>query len=126
MNKKYLVYAIQPAEGCDYTIGCGQKAILLEAESLSHAAERFITMMGPDFDSDDVDWTDDYGGYYDERELKHVTIYELGEHPVELKLDTKPIYENFEQIAALQKRLAKEEEEKKLYLKLKQKYENNV
>lgn len=122
---KFLAH-IKQGNGCDYTIACGEKVVLIEAESLSHAAERFITMMGPDFDDSEVDWTNDYGGYYNDFSLESVEIYELGNRGVPLKLDTKEIYANFEQIAALHKRLAKEEEEKKLYLKLKQKYENNV
>ena len=75
--KKYLIVIKQVGEGCDYMIGCAQKTITLYADNIEQASKRFALMIGPEFDDNDVDWTEDYGGYYDDTQLESATIYEV-------------------------------------------------
>jgi len=38
-DNKYYVYVIQAAEGCDYTIACGETLVSLEADTLDDALQ---------------------------------------------------------------------------------------
>jgi hypothetical protein len=118
MNKKYVVHLNQGG-GCDYTIGCGQRTITIWAENITQAHERFISMIGS-FDDDDVDWTEDYGGWRCEYWfLATVTIYEVSD---EVNVDMKAVYANLDEVEALRKRLAAEDAEKKEYERLQKKF----
>tara|TARA_R110000796_G_scaffold162503_1_gene279271 strand:- start:12539 stop:12898 length:360 start_codon:yes stop_codon:yes gene_type:complete len=117
--KNFIVHIEQAAEGCDYTIGCGNSLVKLYAEDITQAHERFISMLSPDFDDDDVDWTDNYGCYYGEMALANATIYEVTNNH---KVDVKSIYDNLELLKELVVRLKTEEVEKKEFERLKEKY----
>lgn len=119
-NKKFIVDIKQHGEGCDYTIGCGQKTFIIYAEDLLQANKRFIEMFYPDFESNDVDWTDDYGGYTDEMNLENAIIYEVVD---ELKIDMPSIYKNIEKIRLSEAQKMIEDRERAEFERLKQKYE---
>jgi len=116
--KKYIVVIKQSDEGCGYTIGCAQKAIELYAKDITEAYERFALMIGP-FDDEDVDWTEDYGGYYGERALESAVIYEVAH---ESYVNLNEIYANL-RIADMKKEEVRiEESEKREFERLKKKY----
>lgn len=88
--KKFIVVIKQHGEGCDYTIGCAQKTVEIEAVDIQQAYERFSLMLEPNFDEvEDMDWTKDYGGYYDERALESAVIHEVVDTK---KIDTVGLY----------------------------------
>tara|TARA_R110000796_G_scaffold105733_2_gene216032 strand:+ start:2688 stop:3056 length:369 start_codon:yes stop_codon:yes gene_type:complete len=118
-TKKFLVYIKQSGEGCDYMIACGKKSFFIEAKDITQAHERFVIMLSPNFD-DDVEWTDDDGGYFDEQSLSSAQIFEVVD---EVRVDLKAAYCNIEELALIESRLEIEKREREEYEKLKQKYE---
>jgi len=86
--KKFIVVIKQHGEGCGYMIACGQKTVEIEAKDIEQAGQRFISMMRC-FEDDDVSWTKDYGGYYDENSLESAVIHEVIDTK---KIDTAGVY----------------------------------
>lgn len=120
-GKKFIVDIHQP-HGCDYTIECGSKTFVIYAKDLLEANKRFIQMFYPDFESSDVDWTDDYGGYTGEMALESAVIYEVVD---ELEIDMGLLYENLDSIRAAEALKAAEEKERAEFERLKKKYGDN-
>lgn len=60
----FVAYLKQIGEGCDYTIGCGQKLIPLNAQSWDEARAEMRRLMAENYS-------------HDESRLEAVTIYEV-------------------------------------------------
>lgn len=117
---RFIVHIKQSGGGCDYTIACGIRMVTILADNMNQACDRFISMLGPNFESNDVDWTDDYGGYYDEQSLENATIFEVVSATI---IDVSEVYKDLSKVAELQKRLKIEADEKEEYERLKKKFE---
>lgn len=118
--KKFIIEIKQSGEGCDYMIECGAKSITLFAENILQAEERFKMMLQPNFESNDVDWTTDYGGYYDESTLENAKIYEIVD---EITIDLQKFYTEMAKKEAEKIKLNYEEQERETYVRLKNKFE---
>jgi hypothetical protein len=70
----FYLWMEQRGEGCDYTIGCGQKLLKLKGDSIEAARE-------------DAKRQFDYHGVYDERSLKSAVILSFAEDALELARD---------------------------------------
>lgn len=119
--KKYVIEIKQHSEGCDYTIGCGRKTFILWAKDIKQAHERFELMFQPDFDSYEVDWTEDYGEYHGDQSLKNAVIYEVAE---EVDVNMDKIYTDIERLRLEIAQKEVEAKEKAEYERLKNKYGN--
>jgi hypothetical protein len=67
---KYYAYLKQSGEGCDYTIGCAQTLITIEASNDDEAREKLSEEISEN--------------YYDERELSEVQLFK---EPIEFDLN---------------------------------------
>jgi len=117
--RKYIIEIKQSGEGCGYMIDCGVKLIMIEADNMDIATERFLTMLDPHFDCDDVDWTHDYGGYFDSQSLESAVIYEWKQLRV---VNLEKVYYNLVVQKERAKQLKVEAKEKEEYERLKKKY----
>lgn len=104
--KKYKAF-ISQGDGCDYTIGCGKTVINLDADSLEKALEQFIEIVRKE-----------YSGEY---KLESAEVYEINEiHSINMK----KLYEGIYKDNAHQALIELEEEEKREFERLKQKFES--
>ncbi len=94
--KKYKVYLKQAGEGCDYTIGCGQKLITIEAENIEKATDKLAKIIQEDYSCD-------------ETKLEKVEMYEVGVFGV---LDIANFYKQLEEMEQKKINLEKEKPEK--------------
>lgn len=135
--KQFLVVKRQAGEGCDYTIGCGVKVELVQAESL-HAAFFKVVDLRHDWEaslkeeiknleeSDEIegflhDWLTYLPPIEGESALSEIDIYE-----VTVSLDAIPLIKavrtDVQLMMADVKRSSKEDKEFKLYQELKKKF----
>lgn len=77
---KYKAYLKQHGEGCDYTIGCGQEMVTIEAKDSVEAKEKLIQLI-----------KEQYNG---ERSLETCELYECSNV---FEIDTDEIYNEMEQ-----------------------------
>ncbi len=105
--KTYKVHLIQDGEGCDYTIGCGQIVISLNARNITEAKQTLIEMIKE--------------LYTGEQSLKKCIIFEIGD---EYEMDLKYFYDTLEEEKRKTQLQQQDVIEYQNYLKLKNKYEN--
>ena len=104
--KNYKVYLKQAGEGCDYTIGCGQIVITIEAENIKDATIQLKEIIADEYNSM-------------ETKLEKVEIYEISQVG---KFDINHFYEQLERMEELANNSSKEEAEKLEYERLKAKF----
>ena len=73
--KTYKAYLKQQGEGCDYTIGCGQTLISIEADDMESAKFKLFNIIQEN--------------YTDDNELKRAELYEVSDT---LTIDLKNFY----------------------------------
>lgn len=64
-KNKYKAYLVQSGEGCDYTIGCAQTVINIEANNMEEAKEKLTEIIKEE--------------YYDFQELESAELYECNQ-----------------------------------------------
>lgn len=104
----YKAYLIQQGEGCDYTIGCAQTVIKIEATNLDEAKAKLKEIILEEYNDD-------------ETQLEKVELYEIA---TLTEINIKQIYKKAKDIENEEAEKEKEAEEKELLKKLKQKYES--
>lgn len=117
---KYIAVAKQAGEGCDYTIACGQKAVVFEAADIQEATDIAFKKFHIDQDALN-DWYIDGDG---EGMLESWKLYEISDTPVH---DLLKIMYNLQKLLhaeQLRKEQTKQErEERALLEQLKAKYD---
>jgi len=112
---KFWAYVKQEAEGCDYTIGCGQTVWRFEADTWEDAVvwvKREVI--------GHVDAYGDHPGYHGERELGEVILCQV------VRSDKMPLrewYDEFRETLSKQAIAQIEADDQALYEKLRRKYE---
>lgn len=101
----YKAYLNQAGEGCDYTIGCAQTVIDIEASDLGEAK---IKLMGKIADE-----------FIDEFALESAQLYEINEV---VDIDVDDIYSRREEFMRNEELRQQEEFERQEYERLKKKY----
>ena len=104
--KNYKVYLKQAGEGCDYTIGCGQIVITIEAESMKDATIQLKEIIADEYNDD-------------ETKLEKVKLYEISKVG---KFDIGHFYEELERMEELANNSLKEEEDKREHERLMAKF----
>ena len=104
--KKYKVYLKQDGEGCDYTIGCGQTVITIEAENIKKATIQLKEIIADEYN-------------HDEARLEKVELYEISNIGV---FDIQHFYEDLKKMEVLANNSVKENAEKLEYERLKSKF----
>ena len=103
---KYKAYLKQAGEGCDYTIGCTQTVINIEATNMDEAKQKLTAIIIEEYS-------------YDERILDSVELYECNE-VFAMPLDD--IYAKKEQLEQQEQQRRQEEAERREYERLKHKF----
>lgn len=104
----------QEHEGCDYTIGCGTKELSFRANPWDDAVERLKhTVIGFWLDPTDGNWP----GYWDDKKLSSVLLSQV------VRTASLPVQRWYEEGIELRYAQKEETEERRLYERLKQKYE---
>lgn len=106
-DMKYRAYLIQDTEGCDYTIGCAQTVIEIEASSLEEAEKSLKKEINETY-SGESEWR-----------LKSAELYEI-KNIISIDLDS--LYREEEEAEEKEKEKEKEEAEKQELLRLQKKY----
>lgn len=115
---KWVAIMSQKGEGCDYTIGCGVKTAIFEAESLPAAKQTLISKMGMDeYFSGECDAT-----YYTSR-LDFWSLFEVTSE-LDMLQCLKKAAKDYTTIRENIVKLKQEEHEKAEYQRLKAKFEN--
>jgi hypothetical protein len=104
--KTYIAYLVQDCEGCDYTIGCAQTVIRLDATELRKAVEELTKEIKMNYTGD--------------RQLSSAELYEVGQ-VIDIDLDS--LYKEIELADQEQEISDREEQERKEYERLKTKFE---
>jgi hypothetical protein len=102
----YVVYAKQKAEGCDYSIACGECLYDLNSTNMEDALQEAEKMIKEDFPCDD-------------RKLSYMTLYEINSF-IEMDVDSiyKKIYVEKTKQEILEQHKKDEEEFERLKRKL--------
>lgn len=112
----FIAYVEQVGEGCDYSIGCGKSLWRLEAKTRDEAIKELKASVLGEFDPE-------YGGhqegYWDERELDLVTLFEVVNEEV---ISVEQWYSEVKKLRGEAQRKAIEEAEKNEYERLKKIY----
>lgn len=103
---KYKAYLKQEDEGCDYTIGCAQTVIDIEATSMEEAKQKLTDTIIEEYS-------------YDEGILDSAELYECNKVFV---LPVGEIYAKKEQLKQWEEQRQQEESERREYERLKQKF----
>lgn len=102
----YKAYLKQIGEGCDYSIGCAQTVISIEAKDIEEAKTKLKEIIKEE--------------YYDERSLETCELYEINKI---VDINVGEIYaEMIEELNTYNEELMKERERME-YERLKRKYE---
>ena len=104
---QYKAYLSQKQEGCDYTIGCGNKIINIEAKNLEQANQKLITEIIENYNNDEI-------------KIDLAVIYEVN---TIYEVPIIKIQQEIEKLKVQEKKREKEETEWELYQKLKRKFE---
>jgi hypothetical protein len=102
---KYKAYLKQSGEGCDYTIGCAQKVINIEATNMEEAKQKLAKKLP------------DYG--VSERPIETAEIYEVN---TVFAFDTNAFYDEIENKDKLEAQRIQDEVERREYERLKRKF----
>jgi len=108
----FLAHIRQEAEGCDYTIGCGEVAWTFEADSWDDAVARLKLRVIGD--------TDERPGFWGEKKLKQVFLAQV------MRMDEMPIGRWYGEATAERSEIERQKkgaEERQVYERLKQKFE---
>ena len=103
---KYKAYLKQAGEGCDYTIGCAQTVIEIDATSMEEAKQKLTDTIIEDYS-------------YDERMLDSAELYECNEV---FAMPVDEIYAKKEQLEQQEQQRKQEEAERREYERLKHKF----
>ncbi len=129
-NKKYFLYKVQAGEGCDYSIGCGQKLSELESTCMNDAIEEVLDLQY-DWRSLSLDeleelvshgesiWTMDEG---QEQALYSCEILEVTDQ-VNLEPILNAKLQEYNALVNYKRSKGSEEKERELYEKLKKKFD---
>lgn len=103
---EYKAYIKQDGEGCDYTIGCAQTVIDIQADSIENARVKLLEIIEEDYTSL-------------ERRLDFAEIYEVGQT---MRLNLHTFYNHYE--TKFKKRIqdVNDEKEQKEYERLQAKF----
>lgn len=107
---------LEQGGGCDYTIGCGHKVVKLKATTPAEALAEVKRLVIGKYLPEDNCFED---GYWDERELQGVTLYEVS---TVVKLPLKEWYQDAQNTLAGGKLKKKEEAELKEFERLQKKF----
>jgi hypothetical protein len=105
--KTYKAYLKQQGEGCDYTIGCAQTVIDIEAYNLTEAETQLIELIADEYNSD-------------ENRLESVELYEVSEI---INLDIVDIYKTLRLLEESARNSSKDKKERLEYERLKAKFD---
>ena len=108
--KKYKAYLKQDGEGCDYTIGCGQTLIDIEAENIKDAKIQLKEIIADEYNNDEC-------------RLETVEIYEISWF---IDFDIQHFYEQLEKMQELANNKLKDESDILEYERLKIKFGKEV
>jgi len=103
----YKAYLKQEGEGCDYSIGCGQKLIDLKSITLKEAMIELIQIISREY-------------MHPEYRLESVFIFEISNT---IDMDIKSVYKKIEAFNKEDDNRLKEDAEKAEYERLKIKYD---
>lgn len=103
---KYKAYLKQAGEGCDYTIGCAQTVINIEATSMEEAKQKLTAKIIEEYS-------------YDEGMLDSAELYECSEV---FAMPIDDIYAKKEQLKQQEEQRKQEESERREYERLKHKF----
>lgn len=101
----YKAYLKQDGEGCDYTIGCAQTVINIEANTMPEAFTKLYNIIAESYTGD--------------RSLGYCELYEVNQI---ITLNLEKWYKMIENSEKSDYQIQIEKEEKELYLKLKEKF----
>jgi CRISPR/Cas system CSM-associated protein Csm2 small subunit len=102
---KYFLYVIQDAEGCDYSIACGECLIELNALNKNDAEKEVMKKIEESF-------------FHEDSMLRSATLYEV-QNLVELNMDD--VYKNIKNKKLKEKAKILKEKEEKEFERLKKK-----
>lgn len=102
---KYKAYLKQAGEGCDYTIGCAQTVIDIEATNMDEAKQKLAKKLP------------DYG--VSERPIETAEIYEVN---LVFAFDTNALYDKIENKEKLETQRQQDETERMEFERLKHKF----
>ena len=105
---RYIAHIMQAAEGCDYTIACGEKVINIEAGSMEETIENAKSIIRENYSSD-------------EHRLGFVQIYEITKSSI---LDLRTLYTEIDDGEEELKKQDQEAYEREQLRMLKEKYGN--
>jgi hypothetical protein len=103
--KTYKAYLKQGAEGCDYTIGCGQTLINIKTSSIEEAKQKLAEIIA-----------EEYSG---ERELESAELFEVEQT---FMMDTTSIYQEADEREETRKKNETTEKERQEFERLKAKF----
>ena len=104
---EYKAYLKQSGEGCDYTIGCAQTVINIEATSMEEAKQKLTATIIEEYNDDEC-------------MLDSAELYECNEV---FAMPIDDIYAKAEQLEQQEKQKQQEEAERKEYERLKNKFD---
>lgn len=103
---KYKAYLKQTGEGCDYTIGCAQTVIDIEATNMDEAKQKLTAIIIEEYS-------------YDEGMLDSAELYECNKV---FAMPVDEIYNQKEQFKQQEEQKQQEEAERREYERLKHKF----
>ena len=103
---KYIAHLIQRGEGCDYTIGCAQTLIQINAKNYADAVEKLERKIEEE--------------YYDDTELQEAIIFECDPY----KIDLNHIYNRRQGRIDNERTEANDVRDRAEYDRLRQRFEN--
>lgn len=104
--KTYKAYIVQNTEGCDYTIGCAQKVIEIEANSLDEAKQKLF-----------VEIRENYSHW--EKRLETAELYEVEQT---FSVNLKDLYKQIDSEKEEEERRKKEDADRLEFERLKSKF----
>lgn len=103
---KYKAYLKQAGEGCDYTIGCAQTVINIEANNFQEAYDELKYIISEDYSDDEC-------------LIDYVELYEISNISL---IDVQEIYNEIDEKNQLEEQKRIEDKERKEFERLKRKY----
>ena len=103
---KYKAYLKQAGKGCDYTIGCAQTVISIDANNMDEAKQKLTATIIEEYS-------------YDEGMLDSAELYECNEV---FTMSIDEIYAKKEQLKQQEEQKRQEEAERREYERLKHKF----
>lgn len=115
----YIAYITQQADGCDYSIGCGQDMLELKALTYSDAITELKQEIIGKWDPEEGEYDE---GYWGDRKIKAIRLIEVSD--IDQELPIQEWYDKAQNDTNLQRNKKKTKAERKEYERLKALYDD--